>query len=159
MLCIGNSHARWEQNVAAINEANRSKVMRSIKSQNTGAEMIVHRLLYGSGFRYRLHRADLPGKPDIVFPGRKKVIFVHGCFWHLHPDPRCPDAKRPKSNTSYWSAKLDRNVERDRESIAALEEDGWQVLVVWECQIRDTAAPNDVLQGFLSVPASNGGNL
>ena len=131
----------------------RSSVMRSVKSKNTGAEMVVRRLLHAAGFRYRLHRKDLPGKPDIVFPGRRKVIFVHGCFWHQHPN--CHFADRPASNVNYWNTKLDRNVTRDTQNIAALKEQGWNVYVVWECKVRDTSQLLEALREFLNFPAEN----
>jgi len=100
-------------------------------------ELLVRRHVHSLGYRYRLHRKDLPGKPDLVFGPRRKVIFVHGCFWHLHPDPDCVDARIPKSNTDYWRPKLERNVERDRQQIAALSEAGWKVFTIWECETKD----------------------
>jgi DNA mismatch endonuclease, patch repair protein len=112
----------------------RSAVMRAVKSKNTTPEIKVRKLLHAAGYRFRLHRDDLPGKPDITFPGKRAVIFIHGCFWHQHPG--CPHAARPSSNNEYWTRKLDRNVERDKRNIAALEESGWKVLVLWECQIK-----------------------
>lgn len=115
-------------------KAKRSEVMRKVKSQDTGPEMVVRRLLFREGYRYRLHVKELPGKPDIVFRGRKKIIFIHGCFWHQHPG--CPLASRPVSNEDFWNAKLDRNVVRDSGHMQALEYDGWKVLVVWECELK-----------------------
>lgn len=115
----------------------RSRVMRSVGSKDTKPEMQVRRLLHAHGFRFRLHREDLPGKPDIVFPGRRKIIFVHGCFWHQHPS--CPHAARPSSNSDYWRRKLDRNVQRDAETQVKLAGMGWTTFVVWECQVRDQA--------------------
>jgi len=91
-------------------------------------------LLHGAGYRYRLHRSDLPGKPDIAFPGKRAAIFIHGCFWHQHPG--CHHAARPSSNNSYWTKKLNRNIERDKAHMAALKEKGWKVLILWECEIR-----------------------
>jgi DNA mismatch endonuclease (patch repair protein) len=87
------------------------------------------------GYRFRLHARDLPGKPDLVFRPRRKVIFVHGCFWHQHRKDSCKDGRPPKSNTGYWSAKLARNVARDAASISALKAGGWKVLVLWECEV------------------------
>jgi DNA mismatch endonuclease, patch repair protein len=108
--------------------------MRRIKKKDTKPEIAVRRLLHGLGYRFRLHRNDLPGTPDIVFPARKKVILVHGCFWHQHA---CSlGRKQPKTNQLYWGPKLARNVERDREARKALRAMGWQALVVWECQVR-----------------------
>lgn len=127
----------------------RSSVMRTVKSHNTGIEMFVRRLLHKEGYRYRLHRKDLPGKPDIVFPSRRKVIFIHGCFWHQHPG--CGKADRPSSNTEYWTKKLDRNVARDRQNIDAIVASGWQILVLWECQIRDKTVLLQQLKNFLDA--------
>jgi len=98
--------------------------------------MIVRRAVHSLGYRYRLHAKDLPGKPDLVFRKRRKVIFVHGCFWHQHDDKKCLDAKRPKSNTGYWNPKLTRNIERDRANQARLLSAGWESLIIWDC---DTA--------------------
>ena len=120
--------------------------MRAVRSKNTGLEMRVRRLLYHHGYRYRLHRKDLPGKPDLVFQGRRKAIFIHGCFWHGHD---CRPKIRPTSNTQYWTPKIDGNRERDERNIAALEQAGWQVLVVWECQIKDETALLEALKAFL----------
>ena len=113
----------------------RSKVMRAVKGRDTGLEMIVRRLAHGMGYRYRLHRKDLPGKPDLVFPARRKVILVHGCFWHQHDCPR--GARSPKSNREYWLPKLRRNKERDAEHQARLREMGWDVLLIWECETKE----------------------
>ncbi|MFW5837719.1 MAG: very short patch repair endonuclease [Desulfovibrionaceae bacterium] len=125
----------------------RSRVMRRVKSEGTRPEMIVRRLLHGLGYRYRLHRADLPGKPDLVFQSRKKVIFVHGCFWHWH---HCPRGQRmPKSNTEYWRAKIDRNIDRDAKNQKELQDLGYDVLTVWECQTRDPETLAARLRDFL----------
>ena len=113
----------------------RSENMRRIKSGDTIPEMAVRRLVHRLGYRYRLHRRDLPGRPDLVFPARKKILFVHGCFWHQHAVKQCSDSRVPKSNTTYWTPKLKANTERDARNIAALEEAGWKVLVLWECEI------------------------
>jgi len=109
--------------------------MRAVKSVDTGPEMIVRRMLHKLGYRYRLHRKDLPGKPDLVFPSRKAVIFVHGCFWHAHNCKR--GARTPKTNTQYWIDKIRRNVERDAQAIINLKAAGWRVLVIWECELKD----------------------
>ena len=98
--------------------------------------MIVRRLTHGMGYRYRLHRHDLPGRPDMIFPRRRKIIFVHGCFWHQHPAPACTIAHRPRSNVEYWEAKLRRNQARDLEHHKKLHEAGWCVLTLWECEIK-----------------------
>ncbi|OYT73681.1 MAG: very short patch repair endonuclease [Chloracidobacterium sp. CP2_5A] len=131
-----------------VDRAKRGEVMRAVKSRDTRPEMIVRRMLHRAGFRYRLHDKKLAGKPDIVFPSRKKVIFVHGCFWHQHPGCRLAD--RPASNVDYWNAKLDGNVARDAKRLAALAASGWKSYVVWECQIRDAAKLLDDLSQFLS---------
>lgn len=110
----------------------RSEIMARVKSGDTRPEMVVRRIVHGLGYRYRLHRRDLPGTPDLVLPRHRKVIFVHGCFWHQH---RCPRGdRRPKSNQEYWIPKLQRNVQRDRRARRQLNRLGWSVLVVWECQ-------------------------
>jgi DNA mismatch endonuclease, patch repair protein len=127
----------------------RSENMRRIKSTGTQPEMLVRRLVHAMGFRYRLHAKELPGKPDLVFRPKRKVIFVHGCFWHGHEREGCLDSRRPKSNTDYWSPKLTRNKERDAERITALEADGWGVLVVWDCEIKDVKALQPRLRRFL----------
>ncbi|MGT2515171.1 very short patch repair endonuclease [Sphingomonas panni] len=113
----------------------RSRIMRAVQSKDTKPEMLVRRALHRLSYRFRLHRKDLPGSPDIVFPGRRKVIFVHGCFWHGHSCKR--GARQPKENADYWRAKIARNVARDREAQAALIGLGWTPLTVWECELRD----------------------
>jgi DNA mismatch endonuclease, patch repair protein len=126
--------------------------MSKIRSSNTKPEMMVRRLLHQAGYRYRIHRKDLPGKPDLVFGPRRKVIFVHGCFWHQHDAPECRDGRRPKSNTDYWHGKLERNVERDKKHLAQLAQEGWETLVVWECQTSNPKALLLQLQTFLDRP-------
>ena len=111
--------------------------MAAIKSKDTKPELIVRRIATAFGFRYRLHCKDLPGKPDLVFRARKKIIFVHGCFWHMHIKATCLDARAPKSNTGYWTPKLARNVARDKEHATKLRRAGWRVLVIWDCETRD----------------------
>ncbi|MBN3735405.1 very short patch repair endonuclease [Burkholderia sp. Tr-20390] len=123
----------------------RSDTMRQIRSKDTTPELVVRRALWKLGFRYRLHCKDLPGKPDIVFRGKRKVVFVHGCFWHQHG---CADSKLPKSNTDYWHPKLRRNIERDADAVAKLESDGWSVMVVWDCETKRADLP-DRLKEFL----------
>lgn len=123
--------------------------MRSNRSKDTGPELAVRRLLHGLGYRYRLHRRDLPGSPDIVFAARRKVVFVHGCFWHAHDDGVCRAASVPKTRSDFWRAKLSDNRERDSRHVAALEEGGWKVLIVWECWLRDVTKVATVLQTFL----------
>lgn len=127
----------------------RSENMRRIKSTGMKPELLVRSLVHRMGYRFRLHRRDLPGKPDLVFAPRRKVIFVHGCFWHGHDDPACRDGRTPRSNESYWLPKLARNKERDAASVAALEASGWGVLVIWECETRDAEGLKKRLQDFL----------
>ena len=116
-----------------VSRSARSKVMSRIRSRNTKPELAVRRVLYSLGYRYRLHRSDLPGSPDIVFPARRAVIFVHGCFWHGHQG--C--GRVPKSRRSYWIPKLTRNKLRDKRNAKALTLEGWRILVIWECQLDD----------------------
>jgi DNA mismatch endonuclease, patch repair protein len=110
-------------------------MMAAVRSKDTQPEMLVRRLLHSMGYRYRLHRSDLPGKPDIVLPGRRKVIFVHGCFWHQHEG--CKSSHLPKSNSSYWLPKLERNRARDAEHLKVLSANGWEHLVLWECELKE----------------------
>jgi DNA mismatch endonuclease (patch repair protein) len=124
--------------------------MAAVKSTNTKPEVAVRRLLHALGYRFRLHSNDLPGRPDMVLPKYKTVVLVHGCFWHQHPD--CKPAARPASNLEYWSSKLDRTVIRDRKQQAELEALGWQVVVVWECEIRDAELVTTRLQQALKTP-------
>jgi DNA mismatch endonuclease (patch repair protein) len=125
----------------------RSENMRRIRSKDTSPEMAVRRLAHSLGYRYQLHRKDMPGKPDLVFPGRRKVIFVHGCFWHQHP--QCREGRPPKSNGSYWLQKLARNIERDKAALSKLTGDGWSVLVIWECETKNQEGMRKILQTFL----------
>ena len=126
----------------------RRRIMQSVKSKNTGPELIVRRLLHGMGYRYRLHRRDLPGKPDIAFVSRRKAIFVHGCFWHGHD---CPKGRLPKSRLDYWRPKLDRNRERDRTNAEHLKSLGWSVLVIWQCETVDKETLAIRLQDFVGI--------
>ncbi len=123
--------------------------MAAIRSKDMKPELVVRNTAHSLGFRFRLHRRDLPGKPDLVFPKYKAVIFVHGCFWHQHTEPRCLDGKQPKSNSAYWGPKLARNVERDAKNRASLEQQGWRVLVIWECETKDAGLLAPKIQGFL----------
>jgi DNA mismatch endonuclease (patch repair protein) len=132
--------------------------MRQIRSKDTKAELTVRHLLHRAGYRYRIHGKDLPGKPDLVFKARRKVIFVHGCFWHQHDANNCTAGKRPQSNTDYWHPKLARNVERDRLQLERLEQEGWGVLVVWECELRDADVLRYRLISFLG-PARLAGSM
>ena len=127
--------------------------MRRIRSAGTAPEMAVRRLVHAMGYRYRLRKKDLPGKPDLVFSPKRKVIFVHGCFWHRHQDPACPIAREPKSNREYWVGKLNRNRQRDAEHEGALSETGWEALTVWECEIKsDSASVERKVREFLESP-------
>jgi len=128
---------------------NRSENMRRIRSKNTNPEMVVRRLIHRMGYRYRLHRKDLPGKPDLVFPARKATIFVHGCFWHQHSEPTCKLAHIPKSNLEYWLPKLERNKIRDTLRHAELTQLGWRVLILWECEVNDIANISKKIKNFL----------
>lgn len=132
-----------------ISPARRSANMRAIRSKGMKPEMVVRRLVHSMGYRFRLHHKDLPGKPDMVFPVRRAVIFIHGCFWHYHSSLNCRDAHLPKSNTDYWHLKLARNQARDAEIEVTLKAQGWRVLVIWECQIEDLHALERRLFAFL----------
>ena len=123
--------------------------MRKIGSKDTKPEMTVRRLVHGMGFRYRLHARDLPGKPDLVFPRLGKVIDVRGCFWHQHPG--CIDSHIPKSKVEYWGPKLARNCERDKENAKSLRALGWKVIVIWECQTKDTVRIGNRIAKFLGA--------
>src|SRR5258708_468794 len=115
-------------------ERNRSKLMAAISSKNTRPELLVRRITHAMGYRYRLHVASLPGKPDLTFPSRRRVIFVHGCFWHQHG---CPESHLPRTNSAYWLPKLERNRARDAEHLEALRDAGWKCLIIWECELKD----------------------
>ncbi len=136
-----------------IPPSRRSENMRRIRSAGTAPEMAVRRLVHALGFRYRLRKKDLPGKPDLVFGPRRKVIFVHGCFWHRHQDSACPIAREPKSNREYWVAKLNRNKQRDAEHEDALSRAGWEALTVWECEVEsDIESVERKVMAFLGSP-------
>ncbi len=125
----------------------RSAIMRAVKSTNTRPEMVVRSLAHRLGFRFRLHRKDLPGRPDLVFAGRRKAIFVHGCFWHGHDCKR--GSRMPKANAGYWRSKIAGNTARDAKSQAALAAAGWGVLIIWECETKDLDALRARLLDFL----------
>lgn len=135
-----------------ISPERRSANMGRIRSKDTSPEVILRRLIHGLGYRFRLHRCDLPGKPDIVFPARRKIILMHGCFWHQHPG--CPEGRIPGSRPEYWVAKLRRNQARDEGNRELLEQLGWKTFVVWECELRDTAAVTKTVRKFLSSSAT-----
>lgn len=127
----------------------RSENMRRIRSKDTRAEMLVRQLVHSLGYRYILHLPKLPGKPDLVFSKRKKVIFIHGCFWHQHKDPNCKITRIPKSNNDYWLPKLENNVYRDQINRESLKQLGWEVLVVWECTVTNKDALTAKIKNFL----------
>jgi len=125
----------------------RSEIMRRITSKGTKPEIQVRRLVYCLGFRYRLHKKELPGNPDLVFSKRKKLIFVHGCFWHQHDG--CKSSHIPKTRKEYWAPKLARTIRRDKENQAKLRDLGWDILVIWECQVRDIEKLTEKIKTFL----------
>jgi DNA mismatch endonuclease Vsr len=132
----------------------RSRIMRAVKSHDTKPEMIVRRLLHALGYRYRIHRKDIPGNPDLAFIGRRKAIFVHGCFWHGHDCAR--GARIPKMNREYWTAKIARNKARDATHLTALAELGWQPLIIWECETKSHELLEHRLRDFLGPPRFSG---
>lgn len=125
----------------------RSQIMSRVSGKNTKPELIVRSMLHSMGYRFRLHRSDLPGKPDITLPKHKKIIFVHGCFWHGHKN--CPRAKRPATNKKFWYEKLTKNIERDVLNIKNIKELGWDVLVIWTCEVKDMKQLKNRLCAFL----------
>ncbi len=131
-----------------LNPKERSELMRQIRSKDTGPELEVRRLVHKMGYWYRLYQKGLPGRPDMVFPSRKKVIFIHGCFWHGH---LCKAGlNKPRSNKEYWEPKLKRNIIRDQENRSKLKEKGWDVLEIWECQVKDRDHLSILVQNFLN---------
>ena len=133
----------------SLSQARRSANMAAIRSKDSKPELLVRKLAHSLGYRFRLHRKTLPGKPDLVFVSHRKIIFVHGCFWHQHPEPECLDARLPKSNTAYWLPKLTRNMARDSGNKAMLAQLGWRVLVIRECETKATACLKENLISFL----------
>ena len=121
--------------------------MKRVRQRHTAPELVVRRLLFSRGYRYRLHGKELPGQPDIVFPGRRKVIFVHGCFWHGHQG--CERATLPKTRTVYWRDKIQKNRDRDARAIIALRRLGWHVYIVWECELKSPIKLERCLSSFL----------
>jgi len=130
----------------------RSENMRRIKSKGMKPELLVRSLVHNMGYRFRLHRKDLPGKPDLVFGPKRKAIYVHGCFWHGHEDPACPYRRTPKSNLEYWLPKLNRNRQRDKEHLLNLNAAGWESLVIWECEVRQPETVKKKIRAFLKAP-------
>lgn len=127
----------------------RKKCMSRIRSKDTKPEFVVRRIAHKIGFRFRLHRKDLPGKPDLTFPSRKKVVFVHGCFWHRHDG--CKLASQPKSRQDYWEPKFARTVERDKQAQEFLRKMGWKFLIIWECETKNPEKVEITLNKFLSA--------
>jgi len=132
-----------------LTPAERSARMALVRAKDTKPELLVRSLVHGMGYRYRLHRRDLPGTPDLVFPGRSKVIFIHGCFWHRHA--RCALARLPKSRVDFWLPKLTANAKRDARNMRALRQRGWSVLTIWECQLSDVAKLANRIRRFLDA--------
>jgi DNA mismatch endonuclease (patch repair protein) len=130
----------------------RRRIMQAVRTQDTGPEMVVRRLLHGLGYRYRLHRKSLPGSPDLVFPKRRKVVFVNGCYWHGHG---CAKGRLPKSRVEYWAPKIEKNKDRDRASLAALKRLGWKACSIWQCETRDPNALQKRLMRFLGEPTNS----
>ena len=130
----------------SLTKEQRSRVMARVKNKHTRPELQVRRLLHRMGYRFRLHRRDLPGAPDIVLPRYRTAIFVHGCFWHGHD---CPRGRRPQTQTDFWDAKLNANIKRDQANREALEKNGWKVLTVWECNLKQPDAVRETLRRFL----------
>jgi DNA mismatch endonuclease (patch repair protein) len=120
--------------------------MRRIRGTNTTPELIVRKLVFSLGYRYRLHSKNLPGHPDLVFPGRRKIIFVHGCFWHGHD---CNRGRPPTTRTEFWIPKLEKNKERDRLAYAKLASEGWQIMVIWQCELTDLPSLTSRISEFL----------
>lgn len=147
---VGIIGSRCYESMDRISKEARSENMRRIASKDTGPELTVRRLVHSLGYRYRLHRHDLPGRPDMVFTSRRKVVFVHGCFWHQHEE--CGGARTPKSNKNYWTKKLRGNARRDVNNRLKLSAMGWDSLVIWECSVGQTAALRRQIKRFLGNP-------
>ncbi len=130
-----------------VDREKRSEIMSRVGSRDTKPELVVRRIAHGLGFRFRLHRKDLPGRPDIVFPRYRSVIFVHGCFWHRHPS--CKYASSPKTRVEYWEDKFRSNVARDARNETLLRDLGWRVLVIWECETKDREAVAERISSYL----------
>jgi DNA mismatch endonuclease (patch repair protein) len=130
-----------------VSSKRRSEIMAAVRSKETKPELAVRRILHALGYRYRLHDAKLPGKPDIVFKSRKKVVFVHGCFWHRHP--KCKYATIPKTKTDFWNEKFQKNVRRDRLTRSKLLDMGWECLIVWQCELKNPESLSRKMVEFL----------
>jgi DNA mismatch endonuclease, patch repair protein len=147
-LCMKNGFQKQRKQSSSASSVSRSQLMKAIRRQNTNPEMITRKIIHAAGFRYRLHSKKLPGTPDIVFSGRKKIIFVNGCFWHRHAN--CRKASMPKTNIEFWSSKFQENISRDRLKNAQLRRAGYKVLVVWECETKFPDQLRDKVCHFLS---------
>ena len=132
--------------VDTVSRTTRSRMMAAVRQKDTAPEMLVRRLVHGMGYRYRLHVKGLPGKPDLVFHARSKVVFVNGCFWHGHD---CAKGGLPKSNVRFWRGKIEKNRERDAKAVSELERRGWEVRVVWQCELGDRPKLAERLARFL----------
>ncbi len=130
-----------------VDPATRSRIMSAVHSKDTMPEVRVRKMLHSMGYRYRLHVAKLPGKPDIVFPSRHKIVFVHGCFWHRHRS--CRYATTPKTRPEYWEEKFSANVTRDRATVRKLKQMGWTIATVWQCQLKNPERLAEQLHEFL----------
>jgi DNA mismatch endonuclease (patch repair protein) len=134
----------------------RSRLMAQVKGKNTKPELVVRLALHGMGYRFRLHRGDLPGRPDIVLPKYKMAIFVHGCFWHRHP--HCPKSTTPKTRVEFWEDKFNANVARDARNVDALNASGWRVMIVWECETKNVQALKSRLLAAMAVQEADDGD-
>ena len=142
-----------------MTSAERSERMSRVRNKDTKPELRVRHLVSAMGYRYRLQYKKVPGRPDLAFPGRRKAIFVHGCFWHRHPDQSCPLARLPKSRLDFWLPKLEGNRSRDLRKEQELRERGWSLHVVWECQLRDEEKLRENLRAFLGPPPGSSGSI
>lgn len=133
----------------SLSPAERSEIMARVRSRDTRPEMLVRRLVFSFGYRYRLHAKDLPGRPDLVFRRRRKVIFIHGCFWHRHSN--CALARLPKSRQEFWLPKLEGNRKRDEKNVRQLRREGWGVMTTWECQLKNPERLADRIRRFLDA--------
>ena len=132
-----------------FSKGKRSQIMSRISGKDTKPEILVRSLLHRMGYRFRVHKKDLPGKPDITLPKHKKVIFVHGCFWHGHED--CQRSKRPSTNVEFWNKKINGNIERDKRNIHSLENLGWETLTLWTCEMKNKTVLKNKLISFMKT--------
>lgn len=144
--------AKKEKSFDPLTPTQRSERMSRVRNKDTKPELVIRKLVWSLGYRYRLHSRKLPGRPDLVFPGRKKVIFIHGCFWHQHGE-NCRQYRMPRSKLDFWLPKLESNKKRDVLNQQALNELGWGYLVVWECQLKDKEAVTRRIVDFLEDKA------